>query len=242
MKTRMRTALPNRYNQPTQIVVKPTASAVSLVLLDECAVFTHKSCPGWRISGAVRTAVHVVAVVAPLQISVLSASRFRAAMDLSISRGTTNSLISYASKLFPVTGGGELTESASPTPCEPALPSTAFRYFAGTQPLQHGDHRQQLDVGPEGLASSYRVKLKFNGGSEMALRAVLSISLFLLITVWVTPENQPAELSRLFCFQGTIFGVPKSGALSQSRVMIDPGTMGSRNRKKPPFPSSRTLQ
>lgn len=56
--------------------------------------------------------------------------------------------------------------------------------------------------------------------------AVLSISFFL--TVWVTPENQPAELSRLFCFYGKIFGVPKWGALSKSRVTIDPGTAGSR--------------
>lgn len=56
--------------------------------------------------------------------------------------------------------------------------------------------------------------------------AVLSISFFL--TVWVTPENQPAELSRLFCFYSKIFGVPKWGALSKSRVAIDPGTAGSR--------------
>ena len=60
--------------------------------------------------------------------------------------------------------------------------------------------------------------------------AVLWISFFL--TVWVTPENQPAELSRLFCFYGKIFGVPKWGALSKSRVMIDPGTAGSREREE----------
>jgi hypothetical protein len=68
-------------------------------------------------------------------------------------------------------------------------------------------------------------------GSEMIVSAssptaVLSISFFL--TVWVTPENQPAELSRLFCFYGKIFGVPKWSALSKSRVTIDPGTAGSR--------------
>jgi hypothetical protein len=34
---------------------------------------------------------------------------------------------------------------------------------------------------------------------------------FLLITVWVTPENQPPALALqgFLCFSGKIFGVPK---------------------------------
>jgi hypothetical protein len=125
-----------------------------------------------------------------------------------------------------------LTGSAPRTPCEAALPSAAFRYFAGTQPLQHGDHRQQPDLGPQ----VFRLRIvsgeaQIELGSEMiesasCPTAVLSISFFL--TVWVTPENQSAELLRLFCFYGKFFGVPKWCALSKSRVTIDSGTAGSR--------------
>src|SRR5919108_5862056 len=73
------------------------------------------------------------------------------------------------------------------------------------------------------LASkSYGVEAPILLGSEIAasapcLAGVLSISFFLLITVWVTPEDRArgVHAPRLFCFNAGFSGCP-NGVLSQA--------------------------